>query len=164
MDIIISKATRQDMAAVLTLIKELAIYEKEPDAVKINEDDLLEYGFGNRPLFTCFVAKVKDEVVGTAICYYRFSTWQGKSLHLEDLVVRESFRGKGVGQKLYDQVMIYGQENDVKRVEWVVLDWNSNAIEFYEKSGVHFLKDWYLVQMDKKQLDNYVKKIKTQDQ
>jgi GNAT superfamily N-acetyltransferase len=156
MHISISKAIREDMSSVLSLIQELAIYEKEPDAVKITEDTLIEFGLGDQPLFTCFVAKVDGDIVGMALVYYRFSTWQGKSLHLEDLVIKESFRGKGVGKKLYDRVMQFGQENNVKRVEWVVLDWNKNAIDFYEKSGAQFLKDWYLVQMDEERLEKYV--------
>lgn len=159
MNITISKAIRDDMPAVLKLIKELAVYEKEPDAVKINENTLLENGFGDHPLFTCFVAKTEENIIGMALCYYRFSTWEGKSLHLEDLVVEKSFRGKGIGQKLYDQVMMFGKENQVKRVEWVVLDWNAPAINFYRKSGAQFLKDWYLVQMDEQRLHKYVKKI-----
>ena len=159
MNISIQKATPEDMPAVLGLINELAVYEKEPEAVKITEKTLLENGFGEHPLFTCFVAKTETEVVGMALCYFRFSTWDGKSLHLEDLVVKESLRGKGVGQQLYDQVMIFGAESGVKRVEWVVLDWNTSAIEFYKKSNVKFLKDWHLVQMDEQRLLDYIKKI-----
>ena len=159
MDISIQKATPQDMPAVLGLINELAIYEKEPDAVKITEKTLLDNGFGDHPLFTCFVAKTGHDVVGMALCYFRFSTWDGKSLHLEDLVVKESLRGKGVGQQLYDQVMLFGGESGVKRVEWVVLDWNTSAIEFYKKSNAKFLKDWHLVQMDEQRLQDYIKKI-----
>lgn len=157
---IIRKALPSDMPDVLKLIQELAVYEKEPDAVNITVETLQEHGFGDTPLFTCFVAAFNNTVVGTAICYNRFSTWEGKSLHLEDLIVTASQRGKGVGQKLYDQVMQHGKETGVARVEWVVLDWNKSAISFYKKSGAQFLKDWYLVQMDKNQLDVYVKKIK----
>ncbi len=161
MNLTITRAVPQDMPAVLSLINELAIFEKEPDAVKINEEVLLENGFGDNPLFYCFVAKENDTVIGMALCYYRFSTWEGKSLHLEDLVVKEAYRNKGVGKKLYDQVMTFGKENGVKRVEWVVLDWNKNAIAFYEKSGAQFLKDWYLVQMDEGRLHKYIKTLET---
>lgn len=160
MNISIDKAVKEDMPAVLSLINELAIYEKEPDAVHITAQTLQEHGFGETPLFTCFVARANDAIVGAAICYYRFSTWEGKSLHLEDLIVTESHRGKGVGKKLYDRVMLFGEENGVNRIEWVVLDWNEDAIGFYEKSGAQFLKDWYLVQMTKENLADYVKKIK----
>lgn len=157
---IIRKAAVSDMPAVLDLIQELAVYEKEPDAVKITIETLQKSGFGVSPLFTCFVASLEDTIVGTAICYNRFSTWEGKSLHLEDLIVTASQRGRGVGKQLYDRVMLYAKETGAQRVEWVVLDWNKSAIEFYKKTGAQFLKDWYLVQMDKSQLDSYVRKIK----
>lgn len=159
MNISISIATSNDMPSVLALINELAIYEKEPDAVQITTETLIEHGTGKNPLFTCFVAKIDKKVVGMALVYYRFSTWEGKSLHLEDLVVKQEYRAKGIGQKLYDRVMLFGKENNVKRVEWVVLDWNENAIAFYKKSDAKFLKDWYLVQMDEDRLNKYCHKI-----
>ena len=159
MSFTIRKATSDDMDGVLDLIKELALYEKEPDAVKIDAAALRTYGLGEHPLFTCFVATIKEKVVGIAIVYPRFSTWAGKSLHLEDLIVSQDYRGRGIGQALYDKVMLFAHETDSKRVEWVVLDWNTNAIAFYEKSGVQFLKDWHLVQMDTNQLAAYVKKL-----
>ncbi len=154
----IRKATSSDMDGVLELIKELALFEKEPDAVKITAQTLRDYGLGENPLFTCFVAIHQDKVVGISLVYYRFSTWAGKSLHLEDLIVSKEYRGKGIGLALYNQVMLYAYQNKVKRVEWVVLDWNKRAIDFYEKSGVTFLTDWHLVQMDENQLATYVKK------
>lgn len=152
-------AQKKDMKTVLELITELAVFEKEPDAVTITEDTLINLGTGDNPLFTCFVAEYNDKVVGAAIVYFRFSTWNGKSLHLEDLIVREDHRGLGIGKALYNQVMLYGKEQGVGRVEWVVLDWNKNAIDFYEKTGVTFLKDWHLVQMNKEQLNTYVASI-----
>ena len=155
----IRKAISSDMDGVLSLIKELAVYEKEPDAVMITAQTLRDHGLGEHPLFTCFVAIDNEKVIGIALVYYRFSTWAGKSLHLEDLIVSQKHRGKGIGLALYNQVMLFAHQNDVKRVEWVVLDWNESAIAFYEKSGVHFLKDWHLVQMDNNQLSTYVKKL-----
>lgn len=160
MNFTIRKALSSDMPSVLALITELAVFEKEPDAVKINAQTLVDSGFGDKPLFTCFVAIVDDEIVGMALVYFRFSTWAGKSLHLEDLIVNQAFRNKGIGKGLYDQVMLFGKQEDVKRVEWVVLDWNTEAIDFYERSGAQFLKDWYLVQMDDNRLNKYVKTIK----
>lgn len=159
MTITIHKARPEDMTSVLGLITELAIYEKEPDAVKITEKTLLEFGFGEHPLFTCFVAKTGSKVIGMALVYFRFSTWNGKSLHLEDLVVSEAYRNQRVGKKLYNRVMQFAVESNCKRVEWVVLDWNKNAIDFYENTGAQFLKDWYLVQMDEERLGTYVREI-----
>lgn len=156
MNYIIRGAKKQDMAQVLGLIKELAIFEKEPDAVEIEVKDLVNEGFGEQPLFHCFVAEVQNEIVGMALVYYRFSTWKGRSVHLEDLIVKESVRGTGVGNALYAEVLKYAKSKGVKRVEWVVLDWNTPAIKFYEKSGAKLLKDWYLVQMDEEGIDKFV--------
>ena len=160
MNISVRLSTPVDMPHVLRLIKELAAFEKEPDAVTITEDTLINEGFGKNPLFTCFVAEVKEGIVGMALVYDRFSTWKGRSVHLEDLVVNEKMRGTGVGKALYTKVIKYAAERNVKRLEWVVLDWNKNAIDFYEKSGAVLLKDWYLVQMDEKGIKNYMATLK----
>ncbi|MFL1894248.1 N-acetyltransferase family protein [Aquimarina sp. 2-A2] len=158
MDFSIRNATPEDMPQVLKLIRELAAFEKEPNAVEIDEKELVTEGFGEHPLFQCIVAEVKGEIVGTAIFYYRFSTWQGRSIHLEDLIVTSSMRGTGIGSALYAEVMRFADFKGVRRVEWVVLDWNKTAIDFYEKSGAVLLKDWYLAQMDKKGLQAFVSK------
>ena len=145
-------AGKEDMSSVLHLVKQLAIYEKEPDAVAIDENELIKHGTWDSPLFTCFIAEVGEQVVGMALVYFRFSTWNGRTLHLEDLFVLEEFRGTGIGKSLFDHVMLYGRSQNVGRVEWVVLDWNKPAIDFYVKNGATLLKDWYLVQMDQKSL------------
>jgi len=152
-------AKRADMGSVHKLICELAVFENEPDAVHITQETLVHHGTGDNPLFTCFVAEQDNHIVGMALVYFRFSTWDGKSLHLEDLIVSRNFRNQGIGKALYNKVMTYAAQENVNRVEWVVLDWNKNAINFYEKSGVTFLKDWYLVQMNKNQLTTYLETI-----
>ncbi len=163
----IRKAIRNDMPQVLELIKELAIFENEPKAVEITTEVLEEEGFGENPLFTCFVADVstpldnrdsKAEIVGIALIYFRFSTWKGRTLHLEDLIVKESERGKGIGKALYKEVMNYAQDRGFKRVAWEVLDWNQGAINFYERSGAKLLKDWRVVHMDEEGLKNYIER------
>jgi len=156
MQIQILKASQEDMPQVLALIKELALFEKEPDAVEVTVDDLVKEGFGEDPLFTCFIAKVDNETVGMALVYFRFSTWKGRTVHLEDLVVKESMRGKHVGKALYAEVMNYGYENGVKRIEWVVLDWNQPAIDFYKNTGAKFQKNWHLVEMNEAGIKNYI--------
>ena len=158
MNLNIRKASVQDMPAVLDLIKELAIFEKEPNAVAITTDDLIANGFGENPLFNCYIALLDNNIVGMAICYFRFSTWKGKTVHLEDLIVKEDKRGLGVGKALYTKVMQFANTNGVKRVEWVVLDWNEPAVKFYESTGANLLKDWYLVQMDEEGLSNFLEK------
>ena len=156
MSVVVRKATKEDMPDVLELIKELAVFEKQPNAVQINIDTLVAEGFGNQPLFTCFVSLLEGQIVGMALCYFRFSTWKGRSVHLEDLIVKESKRGQGVGMALYKSVMEYAVSFNVKRVEWVVLGWNTPAIKFYEKTGATILKDWYLAQFDQEGLSNFI--------
>lgn len=147
------------MPAVLELIKELAAFENEPDAVDISVETLEKEGFGENPLFYCFVAEVNDKIEGMALTYNRFSTWKGRTLHLEDLIVREEKRGTGLGNALYQQVIKFAQEQGLKRVEWVVLDWNQHAIDFYERSGANVLKDWYTVQMDEDGITQFIERI-----
>ena len=157
MNLIVRCSTPEDMPDVLELIKELAYFEKAPDAVEISSQQLEEDGFGKYPAFKCFVAELDNDIVGMAIIYYRYSTWKGRSLHLEDLIVKESMRGNGVGRALYTKVMEYAFEKKLKRVEWAVLNWNVDAIEFYEKTGAHVLKEWYIAQMDEAGIANYLR-------
>ncbi|MFV8359143.1 GNAT family N-acetyltransferase [Flavobacterium sp. LS1P3] len=152
----IRKGNSQDMQAVLGLIQELAEFEKEPDAVLVTVDDLVRDGFGPVPLFHVFVAEVDDEIVGIALWYYRYSTWKGKTIHLEDLVVKDKMRGTGLGYALYSEIIKQGKKDQVRRVEWNVLDWNTPAIDFYEKSGAKVLKDWHVVQMDEIGINHFV--------
>ena len=152
----IREARKEDASAMLALIKELAVFEKEPDAVLIDEQTLVREGFGERPLFKCFVAEVDQRVVGMALVYFRFSTWNGRGLYLEDLIVTESMRGKGLGKALLDRVIQFGKQEDVGRIDWVVLDWNQSAIKLYESIGANLLKDWYIAQMDRKAIANYI--------
>lgn len=136
------------MPAVLELIKELAAFEKEPDAVAITAEELIRDGFGPSPLFYTFVAEQDNEIIGMALFYYRYSTWKGRTIHLEDLIVKQEKRGTGAGSALYKEVLKFAKQDGVRRVEWVVLDWNTHAIQFYERSGAAILKDWRTVQMD----------------
>ena len=158
---IIRKGTPTDMAAVLNLIKELAIFEKEPNAVVITVDDLLRDGFGESPLFHTFVAEVDNQIIGTALYYYRYSTWKGRTIHLEDLIVKEDKRGSGAGFALYSEVIRQGKRDNVRRIEWNVLDWNTPAIEFYEKSGARILNDWLVAQMDETAISNFLMNMKS---
>ena len=152
----IRRGKPQDMQAVLGLIQELAEFEKEPDAVLVTVADLIRDGFGSVPLFHVFVAEVEDEIVGIALYYYRYSTWKGKTIHLEDLVVKDKMRGTGLGYALYSEIIKQGKKDQVRRVEWNVLDWNTPAIEFYEKSGAKVLRDWDVVQMDEAGINHFV--------
>jgi GNAT superfamily N-acetyltransferase len=154
---IIRKGTIADMPSVLNLIKELAIFEKEPDAVVVTVDDLIRDGFSENPLFHCFIAEIDSEIIGIALYYYRYSTWKGKTIHLEDLIVKENKRGTGAGFALYKEIIRQGKRDKVRRIEWAVLDWNTPAIEFYEKTGAKVLDDWRVAQMDEFGIDKFLK-------
>ncbi|UPQ80745.1 GNAT family N-acetyltransferase [Flavobacterium azooxidireducens] len=152
----IRKGEIDDMTAVLGLIQELAVFEKEPDAVVVSVDDLVRDGFGENPLFHTFVAELNGEIIGMALYYYRYSTWKGKTIHLEDLIVKEAHRGTGAGLALYTEIMKQGKKDGVRRIEWNVLDWNEPAIRFYEKSGAKVLDDWRVVQMDEEGIERFL--------
>ena len=152
-------ATKQDMPRVLELINELAVFEKEPEAVEVTVKDLINDGFGEYPKFTCFVLEDKSVVEGLALVYPRYSTWKGEALHLEDLIISEKCRGKGFGTQLLNTVVKYGKQIGVKRICWEVLDWNESAIDFYEKKGANVMRDWDVVQLDEQGIKNYLLKI-----
>lgn len=153
----IRKATKDDLPAVLELIRELALFEKEPEAVVLTVEDLIADGFSGQPLFHVFVAESENGIEGMALFYYRYSTWKGKTIHLEDLIVRESSRGSGIGTALYTEVMRQGKRDGVRRIEWAVLDWNRPAIAFYEKSGAKVFPDWRVAQMDQAGIEKFLK-------
>lgn len=153
---ILRKATPNDMYAVHQLITELAVFEKEPEAVATSPEELLRDGFSENPLFEALVAEVDGQILGMALYYPRYSTWKGKTLHLEDLIVSAAHRGKGIGMALYQAFLQEAVKQNVRRAEWVVLDWNQNAIDFYEKSGAVVLNDWKTVQMTNEQIKAFL--------
>tara|TARA_B100000963_G_C22491504_1_gene609509 strand:- start:267 stop:749 length:483 start_codon:yes stop_codon:yes gene_type:complete len=155
-EILIRSAKINDMVSVLGLIKELAKFEKEPKSVLINVDDLIKDGFSDNPKFSCLVAEKNKKVVGMALFYGRYSTWKGKTLHLEDLIVKKKYRGQGIGKQLYKKFIEIARKEGVRRAEWVALDWNVDAIKFYKNSGAKVLNDWKTIQIDKKSIKNYL--------
>ncbi|WP_375323348.1 GNAT family N-acetyltransferase [Flagellimonas sp. GZD32] len=159
MDFSIRDARPEDMEQVLGLIQELANFEKEPNAVEVTVEDLINDGFEGEKMFHCFVAETSNGIAGIALVYPRYSTWKGPAIHLEDLIVSESMRGSGLGSALLDEVIKYGHGLGVKRICWEVLDWNEPAIEFYEKKGAKVLRDWDVVQMDETGIKNYMETI-----
>jgi len=146
------------MAATHQLITELAVYENEPNAVEISVEDLITNGFSKNPKFQVLVAEENESIIGMALFYERYSTWKGKAIHLEDLIVTQSKRKLGVGKALYTKLMQYAYENDFKRVAWEVLDWNKNAIDFYESTGATILEGWQVVHMKEQHLKEFVTK------
>lgn len=159
MELVIREAKKSDMPNVLNLIHELAAFEKEHNAVEVTLKDLENDGFGKHPQFYCFVAEVNSVIEGIALVYNRYSTWKGRVIHLEDLIVSQSMRGKGIGSKLLDKVVKYGHNLGVKRISWEVLDWNEPAIAFYEKNGARVMRDWDVVQLSETGIKNYISKL-----
>lgn len=143
MNIEVRKATRGDLSAILELVVELAVFEKEPDAVTAT---LVDYERAwDSGLIDCIVATDDGKVVGTALFYDSFSTWKGKMLYLEDFVVNERYRSKGVGKLIYDRLFAEAEERESILVKWQVLDWNEGAVRFYEREGATIEKEWWNV-------------------
>lgn len=154
MKYIIRKATATDSNEILELIKELAVFEKQPDAVILSEEELIKSAFSENPWVYVYVVEIDSKAVGMALYYYGFSTWKGRSLHLEDLIVNENFRKLGIGKALMNQVIQVAKNEKVERMSWEVLDWNEPAIKFYESLNTEFYKDWWLCRLFKEQLEH----------
>jgi GNAT superfamily N-acetyltransferase len=133
---------KADLPRVLELITELAIYEKAPNDVVVTVPEMENWGFGKDKLFDFFVAERSGIIVGIALYYYKYSTWKGKCLFLEDIIVTESLRGKGIGQLLFEAVARVAKEQKVRRMEWQVLEWNEPALNFYRKYNAHLDPEW----------------------
>ena len=143
MKIAIRPATKKDLPSVLGLIKELATYEKAPQEVKVTLKELKRDGFGKEKVYDCFVAETdKKEITGIALYYTKYSTWKGRCLYLDDIIVTESMRGEGIGKKLFDAVIAVAKKKKVRKLEWQVLNWNEPAINFYKKYSTVFDNEW----------------------
>lgn len=143
MEIEIRRAAKEDCESMLQLIKELAVYEKAPEEVTVNFDHFVESGFGANPVWWAFLAEIDGNVVGFALYYIRYSTWKGQRLYLEDILVNEPFRGKGIGKLLFDSLIKEAKEKKFSGMVWQVLAWNEPAINFYKKyDGVSFDGEW----------------------
>jgi ribosomal protein S18 acetylase RimI-like enzyme len=147
--IIVRKAAKKDLPSVLSLINELATYEKAPDEVKVSLKELERDGFGKEKVFDCFVAEMQDKkIVGIALFYTKYSTWKGRCIYLDDIIVTESMRGEGIGKKLFDEVISVAKKQKVRKLEWQVLNWNEPAISFYKKYSTVFDNDWINCKLD----------------
>ncbi|EPR66174.1 GNAT family N-acetyltransferase [Cyclobacterium qasimii] len=140
----VRKGKKEDLPAILDLIKELALYEKAPDEVTNTLEMMEKDGFGPEPVFGFFVVEKGEEktIIGTAIYYYRYSTWKGKRLYLEDYIITEKERGKGAGKLLFERVLAKSLEDGCTGMMWQVLDWNEPAINFYKKYGASMEEEW----------------------
>ncbi|MGV3762171.1 N-acetyltransferase family protein [Parapedobacter sp.] len=138
----IRKATASDCQQLLELVKELAEYERAPDEVTVSLEEFIDAGFGDSPIWEAFVAEVEGRIVGMSLFYIRYSTWKGRRLYLEDIVVTESMRGKGLGKLLFDETWKLCQTRHYSGMVWQVLEWNEPAIQFYKKYGATFDGEW----------------------
>ncbi len=142
MDFIIRECKKEDLPEALDLIRELAIYEKAPGEVDLTLEQFEKDGFGETPLFGMYVAVQSNKIEGIALFYYRYSTWKGKTLFLEDIVVKQNQRGNGMGKALFDKVIERAKNENCRRMSWQVLDWNEPAINFYKKYGAKMNGEW----------------------
>lgn len=149
MEIVVEKAVKEDCEAIMRLIYELAVYEKAPDEITVSMEHFIESGFGSKPVWEAFVAKENGIVKGFALYYIRYSTWKGQRIYLEDLLVTEDMRGKGIGKLLFDQLVEECKSKKYSGLVWQVLDWNEPAINFYKKfEDVKFDSEWVNCSMD----------------
>lgn len=139
---IIRKGTKEDMAGAHALIKELAVYEKAGDEVETTVSSMEMDGFGPDKIFDLFVAEQNGQIVGIALYYIKFSTWKGRCVYLDDIVVTQKLRGNGIGKLLFDKVIEVSKAMGVKRLEWQVLNWNEPAIRFYKKYQSQLDEEW----------------------
>ncbi len=141
-------AQKKDCPQLLELVHELAVFEKAPDEVTVTLSEMEEAGFGRNPIWKAFVIEVDDKIVGMSLFYVRYSTWKGRRLYLEDLIITQKFRGHGFGKMLLDKTIEYAKENKYFGIVWQVLDWNTPAVDFYKKYNAHFDTDWWNVSVN----------------
>lgn len=141
-NIVIRRGTEFDISEALGLVKELAAYEKAPDEVEVSVEEMKNWGFGKNKVFDFFVAEENGIIIGIALYYYKYSTWKGKCMFLEDIIVTESQRGKGIGKLLFDEIVKVAKAEKVRRLEWQVLEWNEPAINFYKKYNALLDDEW----------------------
>jgi GNAT superfamily N-acetyltransferase len=142
MEIKIRKAVKEDCTRIIELVKELAIYEKAPNEVTVSYEHFEKSGFGSRPVWWAYVAEVDGIIQGFALYYIRFSTWKGQRMYLEDLIVTEEMRGKGLGKLLLEKLITEAKKKKLNGIQWQVLEWNEPAINFYKKYEARFDPEW----------------------
>lgn len=148
MSITIRRAVKEDCPRLLELITELAIYEKAPNDVTVTPEHFTESGFGEKPVWWAFAAEENGVILGFALYYIRYSTWKGQAMYLEDIIVTEQSRGRGIGKLLFDRLIREAKDKRWKRIVWQVLDWNEPAINFYKKYNAHFDGGWLNCSID----------------
>ncbi|MCY7410883.1 MAG: GNAT family N-acetyltransferase [Chitinophagales bacterium] len=153
MNIEIRTAKESDIPSILSLIKELALYEKAPLEVETTVESMMKDGFGKEAIYHSQIAIADNIIVGCAVYYIGYSTWKGKMIYLDDIIVTESMRRFGIGKKLFDAVGKFAKESGANHFRWHVLDWNEPAINFYKKIGASLNSEWILCKMNKQQIE-----------
>jgi len=148
----IRSGTKEDIPQVLALVRELAEFERAPNEVTNTVAMMEEDGFGAKPVYGMYVAEKGKKIVGLSLFYYRYSTWKGKRLYLEDIVVTLSERGKGIGKNLFDRTMEHALKENCTGMTWQVLDWNEPAINFYKKYGASFGAEWVNCNLEREEI------------
>lgn len=143
----IRRAVAADCPRMMELVHELAVFERAPDEVTVTLEHFIESGFGNNPVWWAFVAEVDGAVVGFALYYIRYSTWKGQRMYLEDILVTENMRNMGIGALLMDALIEEAKEKKLHGISWQVLDWNENAIRFYQRYQPKFDNEWVNVML-----------------
>src|SRR5439155_15804920 len=126
----------------IELVQELATYERAPDEVTVTLEHFVESGFGENPVWWTFVAEANGVIQGFALYYIRYSTWKGQAMYLEDILITNEMRGKGIGKLLFDRLIEEAREKKFNRIIWQVLDWNEPAINFYKKYDADIDSGW----------------------
>ena len=144
----IRRAEKEDCEAMMDLVRELAVYEKAPEEVTVDIEHFIESGFGKNPVWWAFVAEVNKKVIAFALYYIRYSTWKGRRLYLEDIVVTQSERGNGAGKLLFERTIEIARNENCSGMMWQVLDWNETAIDFYKKYNSRFESEWLNCHLD----------------
>ena len=142
MEITIRRAVKEDCPRLLELVQELATYERAPTEVTVTLDHFVESGFGKNPVWWAFVAEGSGIIQGFALYYIRYSTWKGQAMYLEDILVTDAMRGKGIGKLLFDRLIEEAKEKKFHRIVWQVLEWNEPAINFYKKYNADLDNEW----------------------
>jgi GNAT superfamily N-acetyltransferase len=155
MSITLRVAQKEDCPHLIELVNELAVFEKLPQEVTVSLQEFEDAGFGNNPVWKAFVAVDNDVIIGFALYYIRFSTWKGRRVYLEDFIVTEEYRGKGIGKLLFERIIQETKELGYSGMVWQVLDWNEPAIGFYKKYEANIEEGWLNASLSKEQVSKY---------
>jgi GNAT superfamily N-acetyltransferase len=154
MSIIVRQGNTGDLPGVLALVKELAEFEKAPGEVEVTVEEMIRWSTGPEKVFDFFVAEKSGNIVGIAVYYYKYSTWKGRCIFLEDIIVTASERKQGIGKLLFNEMVKLAKQEKVRRLEWQVLEWNADAIEFYKKYASKFDGEWINCKLTFEQLQS----------